>query len=137
MSQKNCLSALAALVGILALMIALPGESHATASANRLASSRDQSPGIVIAEDEPATASAEADSDSDNDSKDSDDETTAEDKDDSNDGDKTEQQSAGNAQVAPQFQNGDNDASDAGEPGQAPMNSYPQQVSPYQANPYQ
>ena len=136
MSQKNCLSALGALVGILALMFAVPSVSHATASAHRADLSRDRSPGIVLAENEEAGASADADSD-DSDSKDSDDETTAEDKDDSNDSDQTEQQSAGNAQVAPQFQNGDNDASDAGEAGQAQINPYPQQVNPYLANPYQ
>ena len=133
MSQKNCLSALAAFVGILALMIAIPGVSHATASAHRSSLSRDQSPGLVVAENDQTNESA--DSESDGDSKDSDDETTAEDQDDTND--QTEQQSAGNAQVAPQFQNGDNDASDAGEAGQAQMNPYPQQVNPYQANPYQ
>ena len=134
MSQKNCLSALAAFVGILALMMAVPGISHATASAHRADLSRDQSPGIVVAENDQSNESADADKDSDSDSKDSDDETTAEDKDDSNDGDQTEQQSAGNAQVNPQFQNGDNDA---GEAEQAPMNPYPQQINPYRANPYQ
>jgi len=140
MSQKNCLSALAAFVGILALMIAVPGVSHATASAHRAGLSRDQSPGIVVAENDQSNESADADSDSDSNSKDSDDETTAEDKDDSDDGDQTEQQSAGNAQVAPQFQNGDNDASDGGGKGeaeQAPTNPFPQQINPYQANPYQ
>ena len=136
MSQKNCLSALAAFVGILALMMAVPGVSHATASAYRSGLSREQSPAIVIAENEEAGASADANSD-DNDSKDSDDETTAEDQDDTND--QTEQQSAGNAQVNPQFQNGDNDANtdEADEARQAPTNPYPQQVNPYQANPYQ
>jgi hypothetical protein len=137
MSQKNCLSALAAFFGIVALMFAVPSVSHATASARRSDLSRDQSPGIVVAENDQSNESADADSDSESDSKDSDDETTAEDKDDSNDGDQTEQQSAGNAQVAPQFQNGDNDASDAGKAGQAPVNPYPQQINPYQANPYQ
>jgi hypothetical protein len=133
MSQKNCLSALAAFFGIVALMFAVPGVSHATASARRADLSRDQSPGIVVAENDEAGASADSDNDSDSDSKDSDDDTTAEDQDDAND--QTEQQSAGNAQVNPQFQNGDNDAGDAdeaGEAGQAPMNPYPQQVNPYQ-----
>ena len=132
MSQKNCLSALAAFFGIVALMFAVPSVSHATASARR-SISRDQSPGIVVAENDQAGASADVDSDSDSDSKDSDDETTAEDQDDAND--QTEQQSAGNAQVNPQFQNGDNDADGAGEAGQAgqtPMNPNPQQINPYQ-----
>ena len=135
MSQKNCLSALAAFVGILALMIAIPGVSHATASARRADLSRDRSPGIVLAENDQTNESA--DSESDGDSKDSDDETTAEDQDDTND--QTEQQSAGNAQVNPQFQNGDNDANtdEADEARQAPTNPYPQQVNPYLANPYQ
>jgi len=135
MSQKNCLSALGALVGILALMFAVPSVSHATASAHRADLSRDRSPGIVLAENDQTNESA--DSESDGDSKDSDDETTAEDQDDTND--QTEQQSAGNAQVNPQFQNGDNDANtdEADEARQAPTNPYPQQVNPYQANPYQ
>jgi len=135
MSQKNCLSALGALVGILALIFAVPSVSHATASAHRADLSRDRSPGIVLAENDQTNESA--DSESDGDSKDSDDETTAEDQDDTND--QTEQQSAGNAQVNPQFQNGDNDANtdEADEARQAQMNPYPQQVNPYQANPYQ
>jgi hypothetical protein len=136
MSLKNSLSAIATLVGIVALMMAVPGVSHATGAAHGSVS-REQSPRIVIAENDQAGASADAGSDSDSDSKDSDDETTAEDQDDSSD--QTEQQSAGNAQVAPQFQNGDNDADDSGEEGKAgeagevpPMNAYPQQVNPNQ-----
>ena len=134
MSLKNGLSAIATYVAIVALMIAVPGVLHATGTAHRLIS-RAQSPGIVIAENDQAGASADADSDSDSNSKDSDDETTAEDQDDSND--QTEQQSAGNAQVAPQFQNGDNDSGDAGNAEQAPMNANPQNAYPQQVNPYQ
>ena len=105
-------------------MTAIPGVSHATLAAHR-STSRDQSPGIVIAENEQPGASADTDRDDDTDSKDSDDETA--------DNDQTDQQSAGNQQVAPQFQNGDNDPGEAGEDGQAPqMNAFPQQVNPYQ-----
>jgi len=126
MSLKNSMRAIATLVGIVALMMMAPGVSHASAVAHR-SNSRDQSPGIVLAENEPAAASA--DNDSDTDSKESDDDTTAEDQDDAND--QTEQQSAGNQQVNPQFQNGDNEAGDAGEAPQ-PMNVSPQQMNPYQ-----
>lgn len=130
MSLKNCLSAIATLFGIVALMMAIPGVSHATGMAHRL-NSRNQSPGIVVAENEQPGADADNDNDSDTNSKESDDDTTAEDQDDAND--PTDQQSAGNQQVAPQLQNGDNDADDAAEDGQAPqMNAYPQQVNPYQ-----
>ena len=127
MSQKNCLSAIATFFAIVALMMAVPGVSHATGAAHR-SNSRDQSQGIVVAENEQPGASADNDNDNDPDSKESDDDTTAEDQDDAN-----EQQSAGNQQVAPQLQNGDNDAGDAAEDGQAPqMNAFPQQVNPYQ-----
>ena len=128
MSLKNSMSAIATFIGIVALMMMAPGVSHASAVAHR-SNSRDQSPGIVVAENDQAGASADADSDSDSDSKDSDDETTAEDQDDAND--QTEQQSAGNQQVNPQFQNGDNEAGDAGDAPQ-PMNVSPQQMNPYQ-----
>jgi hypothetical protein len=135
MSQKSSLSAIAAFVGILALMMAVPGVSHATGAAHRLIS-REQPPGIGVAENEQAGASADAGSDSDTDSKESeDDTTTAEDQDDSND--QTEQQSAGNAQVAPPFQAQENDAGEAGEAEQAPMNAYPQNGYQQQVNPYQ
>ncbi len=130
MSQKNWLSAIATFFGIVALMAAIPGVSHATLAAHR-STSRDQSPGIVIAENEQPGASADTDRDNDTDSKDSDDETADNDQSESND--QTDQQSAGNQQVAPQFQNGDNDPGEAGEDGQVPqMNAFPQQVNPYQ-----
>jgi hypothetical protein len=134
MSLKNSLSAIGTFIAIVALMMASPGVSDASGAAHR-SISREQSPVIVVAENEPASASISADSadsETDADSKDSDDETAQDDQND--DTDQTEQQSAGNAQVNPQFQNGDNDA---GEAGQAPMNANPQQVNPYQANPYQ
>ena len=137
MSLKNSLSAIGTFIAIVALMMASPGVSDASGAAHR-SISREQSPVIVVAENEPASASISADSadsadsETDADSKDSDDETAQDDQND--DTDQTEQQSAGNAQVNPQFQNGDNDASEA---VQAPMNANPQQVNPYQANPYQ
>ena len=134
MSLKNSLSAIGTFIAIVALMMASPGVSDASAAAYR-SISREQSPVIVVAENEPASASISADSadsETDADSKDSDDETAQDDQ--SDDTDQTEQQSAVNAQVNPQFQNGDNDA---GEAGQAPMNANLQQVNPYQANPYQ
>ena len=127
MSLKNCLIAIATFFGILALMMAIPVVSHTTGTAHH-SNSRNQSPGIVVAENEQPAASADNDNDNDTDSKESDDDTTAEDQDDTN-----EQQSAGNQQVAPQLQNGDNDADDAAENGQAPqMNAFPQQVNPNQ-----
>ena len=134
MSKKSSLSAIGTFIAIVALMMASPGVSDASGAAHR-SISREQSPVIVVAENEPASASISADSadsDSDADSKESEDETAQDDQ--SDDTDQTEQQSAVNAQVNPQFQNGDNDASEA---VQAPMNANPQQVNPYQANPYQ
>ncbi len=134
MLQKNCLSAIIAFIGIVALMMAFPGVSRSTqmdpTGAAGGSISRDHSPGIVVAENEQPGASADSDSDSDSNSKDSDDETADDDQNDSND--QTDQQSAGNEQAAPQIQTGDNDAGAAGEAEQAPMNAYPQQVNPYQ-----
>ena len=127
MSARNSLGAIATFFGIVALMMAIPGVSHATRMVHR-SNSRDQSPGIVVAENEQPGADADNDKDNDSDSKESDDDTTAEDQDDAN-----EQQSAGNQQVAPQLQNGDNDADDGAENGQVPqMNAFPQKVNPYQ-----
>src|ERR1700737_3038275 len=101
MSLRSRMSAIAMFVAIVALMFAAPGVSHATAAAHR-SNSRDQSPGIVVAENESSSESADSDSDSESDSKDSDDETAADDQNDNSD--PTDQQSAGNQQVAPQFQ---------------------------------
>src|ERR1700682_889199 len=105
MSKKSSLSAIGTFIAIVALMMASPGVSDAAGAAYR-SISREQSPGIAVAENEPASASISADSadsDSDADSKESEDETVQEDQ--SDDTDQTEQQSAVNAQVNPQFQN--------------------------------
>jgi len=129
MSAKNSLSAIAMFIWIVALTMAIPGVSHATGMSHR-SNARNQSPGIVVAEDEQPGADADNDKNNDTDSKESDDDATAEDRDDAND--PTDQQSAGNQQVAPQLQNWDNDADDEAEDGQAgQMNAYPQQVNPY------
>jgi hypothetical protein len=141
MFAKISLSLTAASILMVALMIGAPlagaseGARPIAISALHTSISVDRSPSIVVAEDDDQSSdSADSDKSVSSDSSDSSDSANDNQNDDSDqngDSDQMNQQNAGNVQqAAPQvFQAPD---SDAGEAGQAPLNSYPQQVNPNQ-----
>jgi hypothetical protein len=144
MFAKISLSLTAASILMVALMIGAPlagaseGARPIAISALHTSISVDRSPSIVVAEDDDQSSdsadsdkSDSSDSSDSNDSSDSANDNQNDDSDQNGDSDQMNQQNAGNVQqAAPQvFQAPD---SDAGEAGQAPLNSYPQQVNPNQ-----
>jgi hypothetical protein len=138
MFAKISLSLTAASILMVALMIGAPlagaseGARPIAISALHTSISLDRSPSIVVAEDDDQSSdSADSDNSDSNDSSDSANDNQNDDSDQNGDSDQMNQQNAGNVQqAAPQvFQAPD---SEVGEAGQAPLNSYPQQVNPDQ-----